>query len=237
MPHTIAHDLPPLINLICFITFFTKWRQPPAVSLGGVTLLVSSAMATVNVTAVTAIAPPAPVIAQASARLTLKLGSTGRSVQELQGLLTLLGYYDGAIDGAYQTSTETAVKAFQQDAGLTGDGIVGPATWEKLLPSPSTDLTPPAVSPPERADNLAASAPVDRSQTTESVSLPTLKTGMRGPAVTQVQRTLQGLGFYEGPLDGIFGPGTETAVMNFQQSVGLVADGIVGPVTWRSLLR
>jgi peptidoglycan hydrolase-like protein with peptidoglycan-binding domain len=37
-------------------------------------------------------------------------------------------------------------------------------------------------------------------------------------------------------VDGIFGPNTEAAVKAFQQSKGLVADGIVGPQTWPKLV-
>ena len=37
-------------------------------------------------------------------------------------------------------------------------------------------------------------------------------------------------------IDGIFGPNTEAAVKAFQQSKGLAADGIVGPLTWPKLI-
>jgi peptidoglycan hydrolase-like protein with peptidoglycan-binding domain len=37
-------------------------------------------------------------------------------------------------------------------------------------------------------------------------------------------------------VDGIFGPNTEAAVKAFQQSKGLAADGIVGPLTWAKLV-
>jgi peptidoglycan hydrolase-like protein with peptidoglycan-binding domain len=37
-------------------------------------------------------------------------------------------------------------------------------------------------------------------------------------------------------VDGIFGPRTEAAVKAFQQGAGLVADGIVGPLTWPKLV-
>lgn len=52
----------------------------------------------------------------------------------LQELLTWRGYAPGAIDGDFGPITEGAVKAFQTANGLTDDGVVGPLTWEALLP-------------------------------------------------------------------------------------------------------
>jgi peptidoglycan hydrolase-like protein with peptidoglycan-binding domain/DNA invertase Pin-like site-specific DNA recombinase len=53
--------------------------------------------------------------------------------------------------------------------------------------------------------------------------------------VRQLQRTLRGLGWRPGPVDGLFGPRTEAAVTRFQAAAGLAADGVVGPVTARAL--
>jgi peptidoglycan hydrolase-like protein with peptidoglycan-binding domain len=37
-------------------------------------------------------------------------------------------------------------------------------------------------------------------------------------------------------VDGSFGAETETAVRSFQETFGLLADGIVGPATWHLLV-
>ena len=63
---------------------------------------------------------------------TLRLGSTGIYVTELQTLLTNLLYYNGPIDGNFGTATQTAVKMFQSNNRLTADGIVGRDTWSAL---------------------------------------------------------------------------------------------------------
>ncbi|HEY9621095.1 MAG TPA: peptidoglycan-binding protein [Crinalium sp.] len=75
-----------------------------------------------------------------SPRPLLQTGSQGAAVEELQALLKLLGFYSGSVDGLYQPSTAAAVAAFQTAAGLHADGIVGPATWNRLLP-PSPPVT------------------------------------------------------------------------------------------------
>ena len=67
-------------------------------------------------------------------RPTLKRGSKGEAVKELQTLLVNAGYDIGSygIDGDFGRATESAVKAFQRASGLADDGIVGPATWKAL---------------------------------------------------------------------------------------------------------
>jgi len=62
-----------------------------------------------------------------------------------------------------------------------------------------------------------------------------LRDGSRGPDVLRVQERLKALGFPPGAIDGEFGPGTEAAVMAFQRSSGLLADGIVGSRTAAAL--
>jgi hypothetical protein len=58
---------------------------------------------------------------------------------------------------------------------------------------------------------------------------------MLGPTVKRIQRALQAAGFQCGPADGDFGPHTHAAVVAFQLSCGLVADGEVGPLTAKRL--
>lgn len=61
---------------------------------------------------------------------------------------------------------------------------------------------------------------------------PTLRLGSRGDAVRELQ---QKLGIE--PVDGSFGPLTDTAVKDYQRANGLTADGVVGSQTWAKLER
>jgi len=63
-----------------------------------------------------------------------------------------------------------------------------------------------------------------------------LKKGMYGELVKRLQEVLKAYGFNCGDIDGIFGDNTYNAVVAFQKSRGLVADGIVGQNTWRKIL-
>src|SRR5947208_14201315 len=65
--------------------------------------------------------------------------------------------------------------------------------------------------------------------------MPILKQGSSGPDVTELQQKLKDLGFDPNGVDGNFGPGTRDAVIAFQQSKGLQADGIAGPATLAAL--
>lgn len=65
--------------------------------------------------------------------------------------------------------------------------------------------------------------------------MPIYQRGSTGPEVNRIQERLQDLGHYRGPLDGIYGGGTESAVKAFQRAEEILVDGIVGPQTWDHL--
>lgn len=62
-----------------------------------------------------------------------------------------------------------------------------------------------------------------------------LKQGARGGEVKEVQRRLKNWGYYNGSVDGIYGPATISAVKYFQKKNGLTADGICGKATYAAL--
>lgn len=182
-------------------------------------------------------------------RPTLQLGSQGESVRELQSMLILLGYYPGPVTGVYQEDTAAAARRFQTAAGVTADGIVGPATWSRLFPTPPGEANPPTATSPSSTTPPATTAsgsttppattPPAATNPTPSggtpAALPVLRPGMEGDAVRQLQQRLRTKGFYSGTVDGIFGSQTEAAVRAAQAANDLTVDGIVGPATWRAL--
>ncbi len=97
-------------------------------------------------------------IAQASPtvgfnRPSLKAGSQGEAVTELQAALKLLGFYNGAVDGKYGDTTVAAVSSFKEAAGLAANGVVDTVTWQKLFPGQANISTTTASSLPAPTTN------------------------------------------------------------------------------------
>lgn len=146
-------------------------------------------------------------------RSTVRSGSYGDDVRDLQAKLNALGYDCGSVDGSFGSKTLSAVKAFQSKNGLTADGVVGPLTWAVL-------------------DGNGASA--NTSSSTVS-GYPVLKRGSSGTYVRTLQTKLNTLGYNCGSVDGAFGAKTLAAVRSFQKNKGLTVDGVVGKNTWAAL--
>ena len=70
---------------------------------------------------------------------------------------------------------------------------------------------------------------------TSVVETAVLKKGSSGGEVQEVQRRLKNWGYYDGSVDGIYGPATISAVKYFQKKNGLTADGICGKATYAAL--
>jgi peptidoglycan hydrolase-like protein with peptidoglycan-binding domain len=157
------------------------------------------------------VAPTAPVPANSSGKPalsgSLKIGSTGEVVRYIQSVLGI------TVDGQFGPITDRAVRAFQSANELKVDGIVGPITYGRLGTTTPTIPVPTPPAPTSSKPRLGRA----------------LKRGSTGVNVAYLQRV-----FGIKP-DGQFGPITERKVKEFQQSQGLVVDGIVGPITWSRL--
>ena len=155
----------------------------------------------------------------------LKVGSTGSEVRRLQTRLKELGYYKGSVDGDFGEGTETAVKAFQQQNGLTVDGKAGAYTQEKLYSS-SAKRAPSTVTNTPRA----TATPTPRATAVPDTDV-YLEVGSSGTKVRTLQNRLIELGWLDGEADGDYGEATAYAVKAFQKKHGLWEDGKAGPDT------
>ena len=73
----------------------------------------------------------------------------------------------------------------------------------------------------------------DSSSSTTTTSATT--TTAADPAVVDLQRLMTRLGYYNGPIDGVYGPATTSAVTAMQEALGVTADGVFGPATTAAL--
>ncbi len=149
----------------------------------------------------------------------LKEGSSGVQVTALQQKLKDLGYYTGDITGSYGRLTKEAVRLYQKAKGLDADGVAGAKTLALLNATPSTGTSGP---------NGTTGGTSDES---DKISSATLKLGDRGTDVKNLQQRLKDLGYLAGSADGVFGSATESALMTFQTTNGLSADGVAGKNT------
>jgi peptidoglycan hydrolase-like protein with peptidoglycan-binding domain len=67
--------------------------------------------------------------------------------------------------------------------------------------------------------------------TTPTTTTPTEPTTPAGPAVADLQTVMTHLGFYSGPIDGVYSEKTTAAVAEMQKALGVTADGVYGPET------
>ncbi len=133
------------------------------------------------------------------------------------------------VDGVFGNDTEAAVRRFQEIFDLTPDGIVGKSTWYYIrrIYNAVKRLNE-ADSEGERLENVTAQYPG------------VLREGDTGNAVQNLQYFLNYLSDYYNTIpavtpDGMFGSNTRAAVIDAQNTFGLVADGIVGAVTWKAI--
>ena len=63
---------------------------------------------------------------------TLKQGDSSEQVVKLQQALLDGGYFSGIVDGEFETTTEEAVRKYQEESGVTADGVVNDIQYMNL---------------------------------------------------------------------------------------------------------
>lgn len=165
----------------------------------------------------------------------LRLGSTGNDVRTIQIRLNRISNNYPSIpkivlaDGIFSTDTEAAVLEFQKIFNLTEDGVVGKSTWYAIQR---------IYNAVKRITELYAEG-IDISEVSKEFP-ETISLGSEGFGVLVFQYFLNYLSAYYNTIppitpDGIFGEATRAAVIDAQNTFGLVPDGIVGEYTWNTI--
>jgi N-acetylmuramoyl-L-alanine amidase len=145
-------------------------------------------------------------------------GDSGAAVAEIRTKLHGLGLLPDPVDpladpGAayFDEATDRAVRAFQQQRGITVDGIVGEQTYHALEEARW-----------RLGDRILSFVPARL---------------MAGDDVAGLQQRLLDMGFDCGRVDGLYGVDTERSLREFQRNVGLLPDGTCGPATFKALAQ
>ena len=153
----------------------------------------------------------------------LQNGSSGNYITVIQVMLN-------PVDGVFGAQTEEAVKQFQRIFNLTPDGIVGQATWYKMvfLYVGVTNLS----------ELVSEGQPYTQIQGPSAGV--TLREGSTGISVSALQYFISIIGQFSSSvpvlaIDGIFGPKTAAAVNTVQGRFGLPVTGIVDQTTWQHI--
>ncbi len=167
----------------------------------------------------------------------LRRGSFGDYVVIIQSSLNRISNNYPAIpkiypvDGIFGENTERAVTIFQEIFGLTPDGIVGKATWYKIVYLyTAVNKLGELESQGQRLFGIYLTYP------------DTISEGNSGEKVFILQYFLSVLSqFYDFipfiEISGFFGPETKNAVIAFQRGKNLPQTGVVDNVTWNEIYR
>jgi len=138
----------------------------------------------------------------------VKSGSPAAAVKVLQGQLTELEYYDGALDGKYSTEVKEAVKAFQRANNLKVTGTADTVTHALM-------------------ESGACISGASYNLICE------LKPNSIGMGVKALQRRLTELGYYQDAIDGKYDSALRDKVTIFQRANGLKETGTASEETRR----
>lgn len=179
----------------------------------------------------------APVrnIARSYPGYAISIGDRGENVATIQTAINRISTNYPSIpkmypvDGIFGPATERAVKQFQRTFNLTPDGIVGKATWYKMI-SLYTGIT--------RLSELNSEGQTIFGRSLEYPDA--ISEGNRGEKVTILQFFINVISSVNPyipavAITGTFGPETKNAVIAFQKNNGLDTDGIVGAKTWGAM--
>lgn len=188
----------------------------------------------------------------------LRLGDSGANVTTIQIELNrisqnypLIGKIN-PINGIFEETTESAVKTFQGIFNLQVDGVVGKATWYKLvniyvgvtrlseLDSESNRFLLYSLEYPEQGETYIMKSDINTYSDKNSIRALSISIGDSGHKVETIQYFLSVTGtFYNTvpvvQINGDYDRETENAVMEFQKTFNLPETGQVDADTWNTM--
>ena len=150
---------------------------------------------------------------------TLRRGDRSEDVRELQQLLVDQAYLNaGGADGVFGGGTEKAVMKFQDDQGLTPDGVAWPQT-RKRLQHEFGDWTVVEVMTRETPGERVRKCKDCSYEQHEVIAMePYFERGRRGDDVRAAQQMLTAAGYDAGAYDGIYGGKFDSAFSEFAKA-------------------
>ena len=148
----------------------------------------------------------------------LRSGMTGEDVTLMQTYLNdLYSPYTAinkqTVDANFGSNMTAATQRFQKQFSLSADGVIGAITWNKIV---AVHTTRQSVTTPYPGYALSQGSTGDNVRFVQSYCNATI-----GGTLT---------------IDGVYGSATKSAVTIFQAQHGLKPDGVVGSVTWPTLV-
>ena len=139
--------------------------------------------------------------------------STGAAVKLWQRILKGRGLYSGKIDGKFGDATTAATDYVQKVLGLKRDKLVGPDTWDQMIPMPGYKIG-----------------------SKIKFTVKEIRHGYKGAEAYFLQNLLGGWGYVDFMPDYLFGDGCKAALIRFQKYCGMAGDGVAGKNSFKRLV-
>ncbi|TGP22616.1 MULTISPECIES: peptidoglycan-binding protein [unclassified Mesorhizobium] len=141
------------------------------------------------------------------------------AVQQVQGILKDLNFYDGTVDGLTGPATRRAIQAYQVKVGLPSSGEIDDALLDQLGARQTTAAIPHPAPRPATAAQAAAPVPIPVSAPANGA------TQTPDARIVKIQAGLKAFGNNDMQLDGVVGARTKAAIKEFQALFGLPETG------------
>ena len=157
---------------------------------------------------------------------TLRRGDVSEAVREVQQLLADQNYLSAnGADGIFGGGTEKAIMEFQNDQGLTADGVAWPQTIKRLQHDFNDWTIVKPMTREEAGERVRTCKDCDYEQHEELGLEPCIERGDRNEAVRAIQQILGALGYDAGAYDGIYGQMLDNAFGGYAKDNDMEFEG------------